>query len=275
MIALRFLVYSNLYIALAAALQVWSYQGLDLDADHLPLILFVFGATLCVYSIQRLGVRMGRKVISARMAWLQKNRAVLTAMVVISGILMAFAMPYLDMNVIFTAFGLALISVSYVWRPSGKRKPFREIGWLKISSVAFVWSMAVVGLVLVRDGGFEAWFKADNWPLWVEKFLFVFCITIPFDIRDMQNDPQQVSTLPRSMGIRNSQVLGTILALLAVTLVYTFIPMSSYALIWQITIYVLAIVLLWGSHPGKRKDFYYAFIVDGLLMLDAVGRLAF
>ncbi len=43
---------------------------------------------------------------------------------------------------------------------------------------------------------------------WLQRFLFVMVLTIPFEIRDMAVDNLSLGTIPQKIGIKNARKLG-------------------------------------------------------------------
>ena len=75
----------------------------------------------------------------------------------------------------------------------------RNISLLKIFIIAFVWTSFI--LYIANDLPFST-------IEFLSIFLFIFAITLPFDIADMNKD--SVSTIPKIMGERKSKILSSI-----------------------------------------------------------------
>jgi hypothetical protein len=78
------------------------------------------------------------------------------------------------------------------------QKNLRSVGILKVLLVAQVWTLAslwipVWGLV-----------EAGDWDLAVEssqRLVWVFLLMLPFEIRDMHQDPPELRTIPQRWGV--------------------------------------------------------------------------
>ncbi len=78
------------------------------------------------------------------------------------------------------------------------RRNLRSLGVLKVFLVAVVWALASLWI--------PVWGFIDpgNWDLLVEtfqRFVWVFLLMLPFEIRDMHHDPPSLRTIPQRWGV--------------------------------------------------------------------------
>ena len=99
---------------------------------------------------------------------------------------------------------LALLTFFYAI-PLYKQKNLRQITGLKLFLVALVWAGVTV-LLPVLDAGKDL--STEVWVLFLQRFLFIIALTIPFEIRDLKNDDLALGTVPQRMGIRGAKFLG-------------------------------------------------------------------
>ena len=135
----------------------------------------------------------------------------------------------------------------------------RRIPFLKIFLIAYLWATVGAGypaLLLNRlDPITLMWFAGI--------FLFVFAITLPFDIRDMEEDrTHELKTIPARWGMEASKRI----ALLSAGLAGVF--MVGAGATWSTTLVITAaaILLIAGTHQ-KRSELYFTGLIDGLLVL--------
>ena len=106
-----------------------------------------------------------------------------------------------------------------------------------------------------------------NYLALFERFLFIFAITIPFDIRDLRFDKFNLATLPQYFGVRKARWIGIGALLIAeCILVYRFFFQCNLNLWGAITIYLtyeLSAFLIYKSHPNL-KERYTTIGVEGL-----------
>ena len=97
-------------------------------------------------------------------------------------------------------------------------------------------------------------------------FVFVFAITIPFDIRDLKYDQLQLKTLPGLFGEEKARYIAlAVLALyeLLIIIQYVFGEIINFsALIALLGTSVVTAFLLIRSN-SEKEEFYFAFWVEG------------
>ena len=84
--------------------------------------------------------------------------------------------------------------------PILKKYNFRKIKGLKILFIAVCWSWTCCILPQL------VFSSSVNWVVALLVLMYVFIITIPFDIRDTRFD-QGIQTIPQMIGIQNSYIL--------------------------------------------------------------------
>ena len=84
-------------------------------------------------------------------------------------------------------------------------KSLRKISGLKIYIIAFVWAATTAFLPQLQSG--LELFQIDY--MWIlERFIFIFILMLPFEIRDINFDDLKLSTIPQSIGLSNTKKLG-------------------------------------------------------------------
>jgi hypothetical protein len=96
----------------------------------------------------------------------------------------------------------------------GFQKNLRAISYLKIFVVAGVWSGVTTSIPLLVNGHE---FTSDLLLLFVQRMLFVLALILPFEIRDMQLDIEDIRTLPQKIGIEQTKKVGLVLLLFVLT----------------------------------------------------------
>ncbi|MDC7997587.1 hypothetical protein [Gilvibacter sediminis] len=131
---------------------------------------------------------------------------------------------------------LSLLTMAYVVPMLPQAKTLRTLAGIKIFVVALVWAATAVGIPLWHEGVLPS---ADAYLLFVQFFLTVFALTIPFEIRDLQVDGLDLKTLPQAFGVQKSRYLGIAAVLLAAIL-----EGFKDDFVWYSNIYWLLIALL-------------------------------
>ncbi|XOD67421.1 MAG: hypothetical protein ACMUEL_05565 [Flavobacteriales bacterium Tduv] len=162
--------------------------------------------------------------------------------------------------VMFWAFS-GLISLGYAIPIRGKT--LRNIPSLKIFLIALVWSCMIAGIPLENNDMLSA---SSKFFLSVSIFLYVLGLTVPFDIRDIDNDPPSLRSLPQCWGIKRSKCFAVICLLCSGTLLWNYpeaLPPAKWAYIT--TICVATGLIAWAS--PKRKNWYYTLLIEGCSLL--------
>lgn len=167
----------------------------------------------------------------------------------------------LKSNVQYSLFLLGLITFFYgmplKWIAS---KSLRKISGLKIYIIAFVWAVTTVFLPQMQSG--LDLFQIDY--MWIlERFVFIFVLMLPFEIRDMNFDDLKLSTIPQSIGLSNTKkigYLGVFILLLFLIFGYEFKVPEFIS-----TIMMLLILLFFLAKSSPKRPLYFtAFWVEAL-----------
>ncbi len=274
----NFLLYSNLWIALSSITMTAKTIFLvgENPVSLLPVYGFVFCSTLFIYAGHRvIGIRKseafkekGRyKIINE-----YKYHIILYAILGAVGTL-GFSF-FLAWKTLLSMLLPGLISLAYILPAfSGKeKKRLRDFDFVKIFFVALVWMwVAVILPILELGSGMGLSFIILSS---LEVFLFVFAITLPFDIRDLKQDGHNdVKTIPGIWGEEKSIRLA--LALLAISLLLAILNITVNPLDGTDGMILLggymsgyAVTAWLISHSTqKKKDWYYTFLLDGTMIL--------
>lgn len=262
----NFLLYSNLFVALCAAVLTWGTArayGTD-QAVPLRLIGFVFCATLASYLLHRLVdlQRPGDHAFAETMRWSRHNRKWLSGLFILAvggGALAFFA---LSPSAKWLTLGLAGIAVFYSVPLPGAGLRLRELPFVKIGWVALVWATVTVSLPLV---GSTSLLSTTHLAVWFERFVFIFIITLPFDLRDVPFDRRDgLRTLAAELGPRPTvrlALLGCVLLLVVPPVVFP--ELFSWS---EQAFYLLVAPFLWRADVERNDSFYVGWI-DGLMLL--------
>jgi len=171
---------------------------------------------------------------------------------------------YLPLRVQLVLVLPALFSIAYVlpFLGKGRTMRLRDVDMVKIFLVAGVWAYVTVLLPAIEAG---LWYEKKVWLMLVERSLFVFAITLPFDIRDLKVDKHnKVNTLPAYLGTPAALRLAFVLMMLFVILCY-----FNYALLPFLALSISAIstcIFIYFS-PRFVHDYYFTGLMDGTMIL--------
>lgn len=142
--------------------------------------------------------------------------------------------------------------------PLVKHKNLRNFSSLKIFIVALVWAGVTVIVPIVYN---QANLDYDVVITFMQRFLLIIVLVLPFDIRDLQFDNEKLRTLPQIMGIVNSKILGTILLILTGLLEFLKSEPEKDSIIALLFFLLLILFFLWGSKV-ERGRYYTSFWVE-------------
>lgn len=147
--------------------------------------------------------------------------------------------------------------------PFEKIESLRKVRGLKIYIIALVWSLTTVLLVVVNAG-----IDIDTKVLLklFERFIFVFVLMLPFEIRDLDLDDLRLSTIPQKIGIVKTKQLG-FFGLFLIELLELFIFKQPKAVVVLTTFIMLVTAFLILKTPVKRNIYYAAFWVEAVPVL--------
>lgn len=124
--------------------------------------------------------------------------------------------------------------------------------------MALVWAMVTVFLPLIYENNV---INNQAVILFVQRFLLITVLMLPFEIRDLKFDELKLHTIPQLIGIRNTKLLGIVL-LTVITFTELFFLQSNFAWIACFVFFLTAVFLL---KTKRNQSFYYtAFWVEAI-----------
>ena len=174
--------------------------------------------------------------------------------------------------VLLSLIPFAIITLFYSTPLMKRRKALfrlREIPGIKIFLISFVWSAVTILLPLVFSSGFYIKINMNLILMFVERFIFVFAITIPFDIRDMHADSLSgLKTIPLWLKERNSiQLANYCILLFACICLFHYYYLQMYFLIPAFLFAALMTLSFLNHKIWRSMSFYHYGILDGSLIL--------
>ena len=262
-----FLLYSNIFIALCAVAMSLETLVLIGEVGHLwALQGEVFAATLCIYAMHRL-VSLGRLREDLVNQRFQAIRSIKRFIWVVMGLSVALGIVLFWWLKPTTQLALvipALLSLGYVL-PFWKNKRLRDFHLLKIFLIAGVWAYVTVLLPCLESG-----LPLDEhlFLIYSERALYIFAITLPFDIRDWEIEQASgVQTIPSLIGMEATIYMG-----LTCIVLWTVMVWCLYAA-WAAWLFsgiaLLSALLIWGSRK-PRPDYYFTGFLDGMMLLQGL-----
>ncbi len=144
-----------------------------------------------------------------------------------------------------------------------RRLPFAKIFLI---SACWTWITATTPLALHGTPLLEAVVHPISW----ERFAFIFALTVPFDIRDMEEDARAgLKTLPNILGSKVTKITGIFAVCLWVGLHYVAMGDTHYTdgtFLATVLAAIPTIGLILWSHP-LQSELYFTGYVDGMMLV--------
>ena len=271
----------HLSLAVAAVLLTLSAQiQLGMEPRLHPYLFLIFIGTLFEYNKYRTSILFvsGKAFISGKHELIRKNQKKLWLVILFLGIGMAVAVLSTKINVLLTFLLLGFLTFFYSGIDFGNKKhtfKLREISYLKIFLISFIWSVSTILLPVIQTGG--EMINHNVILLFSERFLFIFAIALQFDIRDMPADHRSgLKTIPLLIGRKSAEILS-FLTLSAGFMVSVFHYQTENArfILWPLGIsFVTTLMFIKIRFFNKTLGYFYQ-ILDATVLLQGFLVLGF
>jgi len=232
--------------------------------------LFSFAATIFIYCTHRIigFQRMPSWMEEGRFTIIKQYAAHIKLYAAIGLVASGVLLFFLPTRVMFFLILPSFFSITYVLPVFKNKYRLRDFNYVKIFLIAIVW--AYITAFIPMFFGSEQMDIATKTMIVIERMLFVFAITIPFDIRDHEIDKQtKVNTLVHSLGIDGAKKLSIIAIFLVLLINFTLrnngvLSDEHYFVLFGFYI-ALIFVIIYASK--QKSDYYYSGILDGTMIL--------
>lgn len=275
------LIQSNIFISLAAvSLTIETQIQLGMEPQWHPYLFLIFFATLFEYNIHRLITIFTNKqaLSSEKHQWVRENLIGFYILVSFSvlGFLIAAVMAKTD--VLIALAPIALITLFYsvpVYKDKRSTFRLREIPYLKIFLIGFVWSAITILLPVIQSP--QQFSLQHILAMLIERFLFVFAITIPFDIRDLEADRQAgLKTLPGLFHEHRAMRISYLAIILfgAISIIH-YAALHQWMVCIPLLISALTTYFFLSNQKMKKLEYYHYGLLDGTMLLQGVLVILF
>jgi 4-hydroxybenzoate polyprenyltransferase len=263
--------YGNFWIAACAiAMTLQTQIVLSGHIYWTPFVGLVGFSTLMIYAIHRyIGLRKVRIFTdTGRYSIIEKFKKHILFYATIGGIgaISCFFFLSLKMQVALVLPGL--ISLGYVIPILGGKKRLRDLNYLKIYLIAIVWAWITVILPILDAGRLETDIEITL-LLFFERMLFVFAITLPFDIRDLKVDGHTgVETIPLQIGIGRTKKLASIVLFIVLLIAAINLLLGYYTMPVFVTMAISCATTnrLIQKCDSLKNDYYFSGLIDGTMI---------
>ncbi len=206
------------------------YLNIKLPNDFIAVVFF---GTIATYSTLKFGVAfLNKKMSFSKNYWL---------LLVFLAAFLGFTISFLTLETFIKERFLVILMVLFLY-------PYARKNWfLKLAFVCFCVSYITVYIpfILTNANPLQTVF------LFLQRFLIVFALLIPFEIKDMKTDSKTILTMPLVLGIKATKIIGYLCLLL-----FTFISFfETKYLLTDCFIAILTAGFIFFSKTENNKYF--------------------
>lgn len=269
----KFLIFTNLLIALAAAAQtLLSYEIFTLSYN-IHIVLLEFASTILLYnlSIWLSKPKDPQKSPYERTRWIYGNLPIFWGISIVAALILFYALTQVHFLTFLYLGFIGILSLAYalpILKIGNQWKSFRHLPYIKVFHIALIWSLSTVGLVYIeRINNLQDIYLDSVIYLLGCKFLFILLVTLPFDIRDMKQDSYyHLKTVPLALGRAKAELLCYILGILHIILVLNM-PTLQPVKIGMILCDALVLYMFKSRIFKDRNSFIDVYLLDLILIV--------
>jgi len=260
--------HTHLFIALCAVLLLSGSQSiLQLKALPFAYYMLVGMGTMVVYNLHRAyGLwSMPRDSWPPRFYNFYRLRfvnAILSLAFIFTAGWLLYTTPRLWNWVLFPPILLVMLYIL----PMQNGRNLRQVPFLKIFIIAITWVWVTTFIPLMIE---EKPFHLEQMGFLLHRLLFVFAITIPFDIRDIHSDQlDHVFTLPSYYGVERSKRWAVLIAagsFVPLPFLFESVPGSYPFAIMYLAVAIITLYGILNSSP-QRSEYYFGYFLDGCII---------
>ena len=257
------------------AVTAYSYLTLPLQVVDYSYLLFVGASTLLLYSLHRIiGIKKSETYSEqGRFAIIIKYKSHLIIYSIVSGIYCLYAYYTFDWNRRLHLIIPAILSLSYSLPIFFGGKRLRDFHWIKIFLIAICWAVITNAIPYYEILTTYSDTSIDYTTLLlttVERAIFLFAITIPFDIRDRDVDRSTdvftLATRYNDLVLKRISWSALLIASLISILLFNQDLITFSSLLPILLTYFLSAYLVHLTNE-KRSDYFFTGLMDGTMIL--------
>ena len=255
---LLFLINGNIFVSFCVLSLALSSEIL-LGSYNYKISKFVFFATIFTYNFQRI-VRVGKLQSHVRTDWLKKNKFLIYLIMIIGAVMSLYLFSDFKTNTQIAIIFSGILSVSY---PFGLRK----IPFSKIFIISLVWTTSTMLLLVLEENSIPL--NINTYLHLICRFLFVFAICIPFDIRDIKYDNIKLKTIPIIVGVSKSKLISfiSLFSIVIISIVQFWNYKLSIEFLIAIILSCIVSSIFISKSDEKKSDFFFSFWIESLSIL--------
>lgn len=258
-----FYIFGNIHVGLATfCLTKISLETYGNSNNLVPF--FVLFSTIFIYNFIRLSK------VSSFQHWMSyfisENIKAILILSIVSFVVILILSFSLNIKSIVSILPFGLAALFYVNPIPFKSKfplSLRSIAFIKIFLISFTWAGVTVFFPLIN---YKLPIGFNELVLFIQRFLIIVAITIPFDIRDLSYDHENLKTLPQIIGLKRSKVFGLFFLMLFLGLELFKSSSDNIDLRINLIIALISMFFLIRANENQHK-YYCAFYVESIPIL--------
>ena len=253
----KFYIDSSIHVSLAVCALLMTTAYILPVYISFELIAFVFFSTITGYNFVKYAGVAGLHHLS-----LAKNLRViqLFSLACFVGLLVMAYYQRLEVILVSAFLGIFTLLYAIPFLPQGKN--LRSLQTLKIFIIAFVWAGTAVWLPLEQ---FHSIYSEEVILRFLQVFVFVLALILPFEIRDLSYDSQELKTLPQVLGVQKTKYLGYLF--LGVFLLLEFLLKNELSNVISVCIITIFTGLMIYFSSKNQAKYYASFWVEAIPIL--------
>ncbi len=250
----RFYINGSIHVALAVvALLVYTSLQFKIPLDY-GLISFVFFGSVTGYNFVKYApvAKLHHRSLTNQLRLIQ----IFSFCCFIGLGVSAFFIVY---NVLLVCGILGLLTLLYAIPIYNKN--LRETSVLKVFIIALIWTTVSFVLPFLEDN-LPHFYQAKTWWFnYVERFIWIILLMVPFEIRDVRFDETYLKTLVSIFGITKIKIISILV--LTVLAIHKFLDNNYQNILIYIIIYISLAGFILGSKK-VQKPYFVSFWVEAL-----------
>jgi len=247
---------SSIHVALSCyALVRITFHVFHIQYDE-PMALFVFFGTVVGYNFVKYDalVRVKKNPIGYQLK-------IIAVFSFISVILVGYYFFHLNRITQIVSVGIFAITALYTLPFFPNRRNARNWAGVKIYIVALCWVGATLVLPIINA---EIPFSVYFFIKCIQRFILVFVLILVFEILDLANDDPHLKTVPQTIGVKRTKILG--FSLLVPFWIVGILTFSFHELIINLIMVVMLMLFIVFANPNRSK-YYTSFWVESVPIL--------
>ena len=277
---ISFLIYTNFFLAACVtSLVVETYILLDIKEFDFNYLIFIFCSTVslyCFHSLFKIS-SSDKNTLSERHLWIIHHKYIfhsILALAILGGLFSALHFSFFFLLYLFPVILISLAYTIPILPIKNKFIPIRDIPGIKIFLISFVLSVTTVLLPTVLYHNFKIINHTALFIVFVRRMLFIFAITIPFDIRDIKLDRiKNTLTIPVLLGEKNAKIMALVsllIFLILSVLDYYIMPIRNVFVLMALIISAVISGILINLSGPQKSIYFYAVFIEGLMLFQSL-----